>query len=225
MLDKPVRIPIWKRSIPKDSGRQDRWRRATGSFLGHSMPGVVLGLIIAYLTMAGIIDMAVARVILITAWVLAVVQIAITDCVYTKRLGARIVIIVLFAGAFGYGGVALDRWASRKSVESKQQERFDLASELAKKIPSPPEVLTNAAILSFGTMCDGCCSKPQTLNLAGVRPGDAPAVSLNRLQAGLQQAPIVVPKDNIVQVSVCNLSGHSVTFNSVPVTASVTRRR
>jgi hypothetical protein len=207
-------------------------RGQLSAFLSHAVLGLAVGLVMAFLALAGVVDMLVAKTVLWIAWIIAVLGVGLNDWLHTRRTRNKILFFLAFAGFTAVGAWGLQGWTERKvgeaknnEAESRAKEIKKMAEELAEKFPPVPSILVGASKVDFGQIVDGGCSDTQNVFVSGAKPGDAATVSFIRLPKGLQQGPVSIPSADTVSVSVCNLSGGPVTLKPVPVKVEVVRGR
>jgi hypothetical protein len=102
--------------------------------IGSAVLSLVITLITAALSAAGVINMALAHVLLFLAWLVAMIGIVTSEIVCRcskKRFWAIAVIsAVVLSGGFFY----LDRW----TVKAKEQQDFATRPQVVKNLPVPP---------------------------------------------------------------------------------------
>jgi hypothetical protein len=88
---------------------------------------------------------------------------------------------------------------------------------------TPAALITNTARLNFGTIVDGGCSEDQAILLEGANVRDSPKIGWPQNLPKGTYGESYVPKDGVVNVRLCNLSGGSVTWNSVITRVTISR--
>jgi hypothetical protein len=86
------------------------------------VPGLVVGLIISYLSIAGVIDMGAARTVLVLTGIIAIVGLITTDWFTQKPRKEKLTSLVFLTATVAVLGFALDRWTTGRIALAKEVE-------------------------------------------------------------------------------------------------------
>ena len=150
------------------------------------------------------------------------------DGVRQFALAATVYAILWWSGLVAYRMVFTIPSQIRKdsmAIRKPRQPSIPTPPEEAYREPPSLLFLKEDRMLDFGSMCDGCCSEVRLIKLSGAQRGDTPVISFESPRRGLQPGQIAVLSDGTIGLTMCNLSGESITYNSVRLSVSTTRKR
>lgn len=152
----------WEREVRKNEGQGDI-RRVLGAGLGSGVLSLVIAGIYEYFSLRGVISVALAWVILVGVWIIAVTGVVISEIVWGQRLRYRAVIGVGFAVALGLGLFGLDKVTSLIVGASALQppEPWPIVLEQDIELAKLRDFITSnhAGGIRFLFDIDGCLNK------------------------------------------------------------------
>ena len=123
---------------PQEVSPTDKGAKLLRALLGCGALGLVGAGIYAYLSVAGVVHVGLARIILSLTWLIAVVAVAVSEIVWGAGTKHRVSICIASGLTLGVVFVCLDHWAVKHRPEAP---KFPSSTEIAGEVwkEKPPE--------------------------------------------------------------------------------------
>ncbi len=124
---------------PQEISSTDKGARLLRALLGCGALGLVGAGIYAYLSVAGVVHLGLARIILSGVWLVAVVAVVVSEVVWGRGTKHRVWVCILAGILLAVIFVCLDRWAIKHRPEApKFPSPTEIAGEVWKEQPNNP---------------------------------------------------------------------------------------
>src|SRR6266850_5004931 len=116
-------------------------RREIGALVGSGSVGLVCGLLVSALQIAGIISMNLAHGLVFAAWVISIAAVCASEALLAKSTRHTIVVGLAVAVVMGLGLFKLDRWM----VAKKKEQDIAATQQQQKNETSTPTMMPTPA--------------------------------------------------------------------------------